>query len=703
MRRALLACSVVLMLAGHVLQVWTLPGLQRLEWWLYDARITWWATPAPDAAPDERITLIDIDEPSLREPEQGGEGRWPWPRDRIAALVRGLLEEQGAAVVGLDIILAGRHEHDDLLVQAMLLGPVVVGDAFHTGGGSSGDPPPGLDPSVREDAKVRIRSHEHAIGVVPVLRQAAAGSGHVQALRDADGVTRRVPMFIEHANRWHPALALSVVQALSEAPAPLPVWMSYGGQRRIEAVEVAGLQVPVDEALQALVPYRGGTRPVPVVSAADVSRGRLPAGSLQGRIVLVGSSASGLADLVTTPLHASLPGVQVHAELIAGMLDGRVPRQPAYSQTAELVLVLLALPLAWWGGRWRPLALVGAASGWALLVMAGNAALLHHQGLLLPLATPLLAIFLPTAVQVAWGYAVESRSRRQMATLFASYVPPEIVERMSENPSAYSMKPVERELTVLFADVRGFTTVSESLSPQELADWINEYLTAMSLVIREQHHGTLDKYIGDAVMAFWGAPMDEAAHAERAVTAALAMQRKARTLSASFAARGWPDLTIGVGINSGLMRVGDMGSQLRRAYTVMGDAVNLGSRLEGLTRAYGVDVLIGQDTRARLTDWVCQEVDCVRVKGKHEPVRIFEPLGPRSDVAPELVQRVLRWDAVLSAVRMQDWQGARQAIEALEREVPGRTLHALYRERLDHWEAHPPGPDWDGTFNFTSK
>jgi adenylate cyclase len=262
---------------------------------------------------------------------------------------------------------------------------------------------------------------------------------------------------------------------------------------------------------------------------------------------------------------------------------------------------------------------------------------------------------------------------------------------------------VERELSVLFADVRGFTTISESLSPQELADWINEYLTAMSLVIREGHQGTLDKYIGDAVMAFWGAPTEEVAHAEKAVSAALAMQRRARELSTAFVSKGWPALAIGVGVNSGPMRVGDMGSQIRRAYTVMGDAVNLGSRLEGLTRTYGVNVLIGQDTRTRLADWVCREVDRVRVKGKHEPVAIYEPIGPRGEVSAQIQAQVDRWDEMLTLLRQGQWSDARQVLQDLERDDPGRTLYRLYGQRLDRLEADPPAPDWDGVTTFDTK
>lgn len=698
--RTALACALVLLLLGHTLRWWELPGLGRLERVLQDRRIAWIAP----AAPEDRVVIVDIDEASLREPEQGGEGRWPWPRDRLALLIERLFQDHGAAVIGLDIILSGRHEQDARLAQAMSLGPVVVGDAFHTGGGSSGDPPAGLDPTPWSSAHIRIRSHDQVIGVVQTLRAAAAGSGHLHPLRDEDGVTRRVPLFIEHQGRWHPALVLSVLQAWSDAPPPQPVMVAYGQGRRIESVAVAGLQVPVDDTLQALVPYRAAAHPLPSVSAADVIRGRVAPGPLQGRIVLVGTSATGLADLVTTPVQASLPGVQVHGQLLAGLLDERVPHQPAWAQAAEgLIVVVAGLLIALWGGRLQPVALAAAGAGVLVLLVASNLMVLNGPLLMLPLATPLMAVCMPLAFHMAWGYGLEARSRRQMAELFSHYVPPEIVQRMAANPAAYDMKPQERELTVLFADVRGFTSVSEGLSPQELSDWINEYLTAMSTAIRDVHHGTLDKYIGDAVMAFWGAPMDESAHAARAVAAALEMQRRARVLSASFCARGWPPLAIGVGLNTGLMRVGDMGSAVRRAYTVMGDAVNLGSRLEGLTRTYGVDVLIGPNTRAQLPGWICCEVDRVRVKGKQEPVAIFEPLGPQEKVSQAQQEKVARWHEALQACRDRQWPLARQRLLALQAQDPHRALWALYLQRLERWEQDPPGPDWDGVTTFETK
>jgi adenylate cyclase len=312
----------------------------------------------------------------------------------------------------------------------------------------------------------------------------------------------------------------------------------------------------------------------------------------------------------------------------------------------------------------------------------------------------LLSLF---AYQMVYGFFVQSRGMRQISDLFGYYVPPELVEKMAENPGAFTMVPVQRELTVLFADVRGFTSISESLSPHELSDLINTYLTAMSEVIREANQGTLDKYIGDAVMAFWGAPVEDPRHAQNAVHAALGMQAQARRLSQQFVKKGWPELRIGIGLNSGPMRVGDMGSKIRRAYTVMGDAVNLGARLEGLTKHYGVGILIGEETQKRLTGWACREVDRVRVKGKNRPVAIFEPLGPDAELPETLAAELAQWQQVLLAYRAQEWAGALLLLASLQAQQPLSELYALYAKRIAHFQAHPPVAHWDGATNHESK
>src|SRR5262245_53476273 len=236
---------------------------------------------------------------------------------------------------------------------------------------------------------------------------------------------------------------------------------------------------------------------------------------------------------------------------------------------------------------------------------------------------------------MAYGYFVESRSKRQFTELFGQYVPPELVDRMAADPAKYNMEPRSAELTILFADVRGFTGISETLKPDELREYINEYLTGMSTIIRSRYRGTLDKYIGDAIMAFWGAPVEDPQHARNGVLAALEMQRECKVLNERFTARGWPALKIGVGLNSGHVRVGDMGSQVRRAYTVMGDPVNVASRLEARTKYYGVGVMVGEATRNAVPDVVFREVDRIKVKGKDEALTIYEPVGLQQEVTAE--------------------------------------------------------------------
>jgi adenylate cyclase len=274
---------------------------------------------------------------------------------------------------------------------------------------------------------------------------------------------------------------------------------------------------------------------------------------------------------------------------------------------------------------------------------------------------------------------------------------------MAANPEQYNMDGESRELTVLFVDVRGFTTISEGLTPKALREYINLYLTAMSEDIRDSHRGTLDKYIGDAVMAFWGAPVAFADHASRAVATSLLMQASAQRLNDDFIARGWPPLKIGIGLNTGLMHVGDMGSKIRRAYTVMGDAVNLGSRLEGITKVYGVGIAVGAATRAAAPEFAYRELDLVRVKGKREPVAIFEPLAPAGTLDTAAFDALSRWHEALAAVRAQQWDSAMSQIAQLHDSAPDDRLYSLYTERIAYYRAHPPGDDWDGVTTFETK
>jgi adenylate cyclase len=312
----------------------------------------------------------------------------------------------------------------------------------------------------------------------------------------------------------------------------------------------------------------------------------------------------------------------------------------------------------------------------------------------------ILALF---TLNMAYGFFIEARGMRQITGLFGQYVPPELVDEMARNPERFSMAPREQELTVLFSDVRGFTTISESLTPEDLSAYVNEYLTSMSLLIRERHRGTLDKYIGDAIMAFWGAPVGDPQHARNAVLAALAMQSEAKALNEKFKARGWPTFRIGIGVNSGVMRVGDMGSKIRRAYTVMGDAVNIASRLEGLTKRYGADIIIGEGTHRLIAGFIVREIDRVRVKGKDEPVTLFEPLGLEAQVDNPRHDEIKLWNQALRFYRGQEWDRAERQLLSLRKMAPEREMYELFLERIVHHRAHPPGAGWDGTWTFDTK
>jgi adenylate cyclase len=323
--------------------------------------------------------------------------------------------------------------------------------------------------------------------------------------------------------------------------------------------------------------------------------------------------------------------------------------------------------------------------------------------MVLPLAASVLMTLTLYVMNMAYGYFVESRSKRQFTELFGQYVPPELVDKMAEDPGKYNMEPRSAELTILFADVRGFTSISEALKPEELREYINEYLTDMSSIIRSKYRGTLDKYIGDAIMAFWGAPVDDPQHARNGVLAALEMQKECEVLNAKFAARGWPTLKIGVGVNSGAVRVGDMGSQVRRAYTAMGDAVNVASRLEGLTREYGTDIIVGEETRAAVSGIVFREIDRVRVKGKDTAISIFEPLGPEGEISRAQLDELELFHEALERYRRQDWEEARQRLARLATMGRPGDLYRMFIARIDYLRANPPGADWDGAFTFQTK
>ncbi|HLF98053.1 MAG TPA: adenylate/guanylate cyclase domain-containing protein, partial [Methylococcaceae bacterium] len=488
-------------------------------------------------------------------------------------------------------------------------------------------------------------------------------------------------------------------------PIQLEIGSDYGDGTgsKIEALVVEGFRIPTDERSAVLIPFLGKKGSFPYVSATDVLNGSAPVEQLQDRIVLVGATAAGLLDMRATPVQNVFPGVEINANLIAAMLDQRFKERPAWILGVELLQILLVGLVL---GILMPR--LSAAVGTLLVnlilaVLLGlNVLAWQRWNLALESAAPLMLAFVLYSFQMFFGFFLESRALTHLAGRFGQYVPLEIVKEMSQQESDFGISGETREMTVLFSDVRGFTTISESVPPHQLSLLMNELLTPLTRVIH-QHKGTIDKYMGDAIMAFWGAPLHDPHHARHALEAGLDMLKAVKEIQAAFKARNWPEMKLGVGLNTGPMSVGNMGSEFRMAYTVLGDAVNLGSRLEGLTKQYGVYLIVSETTRAAAPEFAYRELDRVRVKGKNEPVAIYEPLGRKEELTEAEQDELWRHELALIHYRKQHWPEAREAFHLLAAEHPQRALYPLYLERIALYEREPPGEDWDGAFTHHNK
>jgi adenylate cyclase len=736
----------MLFFVAHVMEKYPtrdgrLPFVTQLDYIIYDTRLN---LTMPRGV-DHSVVILDIDERSL-----GEIGRWPWSRSLMADLVNKLFDKYGIEVLGFDVIWAERDtssgidtldalaqrdlkqvsgfqdiykslrprlDNDGLFAKAMQGRPVVLGYYFNSEERAvtvNAIPEPVLPKGTFAGRNIRFSSWAGYTGNLPVFLKNAAAAGHFNPRVDDDGVSRRVPMLLEFDGAYYEPLSLAVVRTYialrnkGKFPAVEPGYADEGFGKRdyagLEWLKVGPLRIPVDETASALIPYRGKKNSFPYLSLADVIKDRVDPAQLKGKIALVGASAPGLLDLRSTPVDSVYPGVEIHANLIAGMLERSIKEQPAFMVGAEVILlvlggVALAILIPMLSALW---ATVATILGLALIVMF-NFAVWSKADMVLPLAASVLMTGTLYVMNMAYGYFVESRSKRQFTELFGQYVPPELVDKMAEDPRKYNMEPKSAELTILFSDVRGFTSISEALKPEELREYINEYLTDMSSIIRAKYRGTLDKYIGDAIMAFWGAPVDDPQHARNGVLAGLEMYKECEVLNAKFAARGWPTLKIGVGINSGTVRVGDMGSQVRRAYTAMGDAVNVASRLEGRTKGYSVGVLVGEGTRNLVKDVLFREVDRIKVKGKDEAVTIYEPLGLESEIEKSVLDELRLWNQTLRAYRSQQWDQTDVNLLNLQRMNPGCGLYKVFGEFVAEKRRQPPPPDWQGVTVFDEK
>lgn len=713
-----LLLSALLYFSPGFMQNW----LARLENLSYDVMLKIQADPIKKETP---IIIVDIDDKSLSEI-----GRWPWSRKVMGELVTNLYS-LGAKVVAFDIVFpeAERNaveeviqrikgsemtidlpalesakelfNYDQMFADSLSKGQSVLGFVLTNEGKPVGQLPQPLVTLTPEMIRqVYIPEKKSYLSNLPNLEKAAATGGFINATPDADGVLRYSPMLLRFGNGVFPSLSLAATKLFLNNPEFSVVIGGYQGSDHIEAIKLGDVTIPTDPYGRILVPFRGPPYSVQYVSASDVLLGKVAKVKIEDKLVFVGSSATALGDLVASAISPIFIGIEVHAHIASGILENYLPFKPNWHKGAGLALVFfIGMALAFGLPFLGPI----LSSILAVVLIAGLILIGHYiwdaYGTVFPIVFPIFLIATLYIVNEVCGYLFESRRRKDMKSVFGQYVPPECIDSMMKKSEDF-MKGESKELSVLFSDIRSFTSISEKLNAGELKNTLGEFLTPMTEVIFNQK-GTIDKYVGDMIMAFWGAPLEDPTHAEHAIQAGLEMHWKLGELNDFFKKNNRPELHIGVGVNTGTMNVGDMGSQYRKAYTVLGDAVNLGSRLESLTKAYHVKILVGEKTHEITQNaFSFRLIDRVKVKGKDTATNIFEPLGRKIEESPEMRSMLEKHAAGFDAYTKKSWDEAERIFNELKDKDQ---LYEVYLERIKNLREHPPEEGWDGTTVLESK
>ncbi len=719
---AVLSIACIALLIMYSIGLLAIPALKVLDVLSYDAKMR---RIAPQQA-DARVVIVDIDEASL-----AAVGRWPWPRNQLAQLVDTMFDHYQIRALGFDMVFAEADhssglaalnrlaqgelkdnaaflqslqklqtslDYDAQFAKSLQQRRIVTGFYFAADGVSSGALPQAMPANDWGALANRLNRGMRFGANLPQF--IARAGGHFIPATDGDGVTRRIPLVVNVQGAVYPALGLALAQVAQDLPPPTPVVFDDGAAGVIEGIRLGDRILPVDEAARALVPYRGAAFTHHYLSAADVLSRKISLAQLQGKIVLLGTSAPGLNDLRATPMGEAFPGVEVHANLVSGLLDGQLLHRPDYLRAAELLqLLVLSALLMFVLRRNSPLRASLATLILLATVLAINAYLWRQHSLDMALSSSLALIGSLYFIHMICAYFQETRHKQQLTQLFGQYVVPELVDQMSASPGNYNTQGQSREMSVLFTDVRGFTQISEGMDADSLAKYMNQFLTGISTVIREGGNapsyqaGTIDKYIGDCVMAFWGAPVADPQHARHAVAAALEIQAMLATLNPQLQQQGWPPITVGIGIHSGIANVGDMGSKYRMSYTAMGDTVNLASRIESLSKIYGVAILVSEATKNAAPDFDYLEIDRVRVLGKHAAVTLYTPVLECDRAQIEIMQQFLL------GYRSLDLDRACLQLDTISNLV----LRNVYSKRIEQLRRQPPAADWDGVYEFDRK
>ena len=688
---------------------------------------------------DIPVRILDIDDESLSRV-----GQWPWPRDVMAEIVA-RLNELGASAVVFDMVfsqpdrlspkslmkmLPNRPEfeearkgllkipdNDELFAQTVDGAYVVTG--FAMTGGETSEAPPAIKAGFAENgdrAAPYLPAYAGAMKVLSKIEDKVAGNGALNAIPESDGVYRRIPMFMTLNDKIYPSLVAESLRVAQDASTFIIQAVGASGEEGfgetgLVSFKVGGVKVPTDENGQIWVRFTGDI-PERYVPAWKLLAGKAPVEKLEGHIVLIGTSAAAMKDLRATPLDPAAAGVSLHAEALETILTGNFLNRPDFAHGLEVVAsFLLGLLLIWllpkWGSVWCAVltlvAIVGVVGGaWYAFDV--------YNWLLDPIyfSVVILVIYLTQSLLI---FLATEAERSRVRGAFGMYLSPALVEQLASDPEQLKLGGEMKDISIMFCDVRGFTSISELYDPEGLTQLINKFLTPMTQVIMDRM-GTIDKYMGDCIMAFWNAPVDVPTHVAEACNSALIMFEKLEELNleleqeAANNNRAFLPLKIGIGLNTGSCCVGNMGSNQRFDYSILGDDVNLCSRLEGQSKGYGVDIVISETTKIAAPEFATIELDLIQVKGKTVPVRIFALLGDAQVLTSEWFKDMSAVHAeLMSEYREQNWGNAKALIVKARASAGDKFdgLYDLFSSRILEYESNPPGSEWDGVFIATDK
>ena len=688
---------------------------------------------------DIPVRILDIDDESLSRV-----GQWPWPRDVMAEIVA-RLNELGASAVVFDMVFSQPDrlspkslmkmlpdlpefeearkgllkipDNDELFAQTVDGAYVVTG--FAMTGGETSEAPPAIKAGFAENgdrAAPYLPAYAGAMKVLSKIEDKVAGNGALNAIPESDGVYRRIPMFMTLNDKIYPSLVAESLRVAQDASTFIIQAVGASGEEGfgetgLVSFKVGGVKVPTDENGQIWVRFTGDI-PERYVPAWKLLAGKAPVEKLEGHIVLIGTSAAAMKDLRATPLDPAAAGVSLHAEALETILTGNFLNRPDFAHGLEVVAsFLLGLLLIWllpkWGSVWCAVltlvAIVGVVGGaWYAFDI--------YNWLLDPIyfSVVILVIYLTQSLLI---FLATEAERSRVRGAFGMYLSPALVEQLASDPEQLKLGGEMKDISIMFCDVRGFTSISELYDPEGLTQLINKFLTPMTQVIMDRM-GTIDKYMGDCIMAFWNAPVDVPTHVAEACNSALIMFEKLEELNleleqeAANNNRAFLPLKIGIGLNTGSCCVGNMGSNQRFDYSILGDDVNLCSRLEGQSKGYAVDIVISETTKIAAPEFATIELDLIQVKGKTVPVRIFALLGDAQVLASEWFKDMSAVHAeLISEYREQNWGNAKALIVKARASAGDKFdgLYDLFSSRILEYESNPPGSEWDGVFIATDK